>query len=328
MRRFLVMVALAVACAEGPPELPDLTAASEMAAEIDEERIMASVRQLARDHLEDTKLSCDAYPAMDQYPSCELSRDRAVELVRSRFEELGLSTSILAQGKSPDDALNVVAELPGSSAAEEVVVVAAHLDAFYAGADDNSSGVAVMLDLARVASQRRFARTLRFVAFDLEERGARGSTRYVDAGHADDVVAAFVLECVGYTDHRAGSQQSPTGFELGEVGDSLVVVGNGDSRELAREMLAINHALGLTKLRAAIAGGSGAYFLAGALLRSDNGPFWLRGLPALMLTDSANYRNPNYHQASDTPETLDPTFMAATARITAAAVGVSAGVQP
>jgi Zn-dependent M28 family amino/carboxypeptidase len=182
-----------------------------------------------------------------------------------------------------------------------------------------------MLEVARAAAGRRFARTLRFVGFDLEERGSRGSTRYVEAGLADDVVATLILECVGFTDD---SQDSPPGLPLGDAGDALFIAANADSRALAQRMLAINHALELIPLRAVVAGGDGAHFFTGPLLRSDNGPFWLRGLPAVMLTDSANYRNPNYHEASDTPETLDPEFLAAATRLVAATVGVLAELEP
>lgn len=317
-----------LACAPGPPDVGDLTAARALADAVDAEALMPWVERLSADHLADTKLSCAGYETLDKYPACELSRDAAVALVRETFIALGYDTRVFVQGEPPDEARNVVAELPGTSRPDEVVLIAAHVDAFYAGADDNSSGVAAMLELARVAAEHRFARTLRFVGFDLEERGSRGSARYVGAGHADDVVAALILECIGFTDLRPGSQDSPPGLPLGEVGDALFIAANGDSRELAQRMLAINHALELVELRAVIAGGSGAFPLTGALLRSDNGPFWLRGLPAVMLTDSADYRNPNYHEASDTPDTLDPAFLAASTRLVAASMAVLAEVQP
>jgi Zn-dependent M28 family amino/carboxypeptidase len=265
---------------------------------------------------------------MDKYPACELTSAAAVELVHDALADFGYEPEILALGSAPHVARNVVAELRGTTRPSEVVMVAAHVDAFYAGADDNSSGVAAMLEVARVAARRRFERTVRFVGFDLEERGSRGSTRYVEAGLADDVVEALILECVGYSDHRPGSQDSPLGFQLGDVGDSLVIAGNGDSVATAQRMLALNAQLELIELRAAIASGSAAYPFTGALLRSDNGPFWLRGLPAVMLTDTANYRNPHYHEASDTPETLDPEFLAASTRLIAASLAMLARAEP
>jgi Zn-dependent M28 family amino/carboxypeptidase len=247
--------------------------------------------------------------------------------VHHRFEELGYDVRLLRHGDEPDAPVNVEAELTGTTRAGEAVVIAAHFDAFYAGADDNSSGVAALLELARIASERRFERTVRFVGFDLEERGSLGSTRYVEAGHANDVTATIVLECIGFAD-RSGDQDSPFGLQLGERADSLVIAANHDSRSMAELLFALNNSLQLLELRAVIAGGDGAYPLSGALLRSDNGPFWLKGLPAVMLTDSANYRNPHYHAESDIPETLDPELMAGTTRLVAAALAELAGVEP
>ncbi len=328
MRREVLLFALLAACVPSSPEPANLAAADDMARAVDAATLMPWVVQLADGHLADDVVSCEGFPPMDRYPSCDLSRDAAVALVFATFTALGYQTRIEEQGEAPHVARNVIAEHAGHGRASEVILVAAHVDAFHAGADDNSSGVAAMLEVARVVAQRSFARTVRFVAFDLEERGALGSTLYVDAGMADDVIAAVVLECVGFTDHRPGSQDSPPGLNLGDVGDSLLIAANGDSTSMAQQMLALNHALELITLRAVIAGSSGAFPLTGALLRSDNGPFWLRGIPAVMLTDSANYRNPHYHQVTDTPDTLDPLFLAQATRLVAATVAMWAEPQP
>lgn len=91
-------------------------------------------------------------------------------------------------------------------------------------------------------------------------------------------------------------------------------------------MLALSHALAIMPSRAVVAGGDCAFFLTGALLRSDNGPFWLRGLPAVMLTDGADYRNPHYHRPSDLPETLDPIYLGKAAQLVAATLAELAEV--
>jgi hypothetical protein len=328
MRHAVAVWLLLAGCVPDTPDVPNLASAERLADAIDADALMPWVDRLASDHLADTTLSCDGFAPMEDYPSCALSRDAAVDLVFATFSALGFQARIEIQGEPPHAARNVIGEQPGTERTDEVVLIAAHVDAFHAGADDNSSGVAVMLEVARVVSQHRFARTVRLVGFDLEERGAIGSALYVDAGMADDVIAALVLECVGFTDHRPGSQKSPPGLKLGDVGDSLLIAANGDSTSMTQQMLALNHALGLMTLRAVIAGGSGAFPLTGALLRSDNGPFWLRGIPAVMLTDSANYRNPHYHQTTDTPDTLDPRFLAQTARLVAATVAMLAEPPP
>jgi Zn-dependent M28 family amino/carboxypeptidase len=209
-----------------------------------------------------------------------------------------------------------------------VVLVMAHHDAFYQGADDNSSGVAVLLEVARVAAGHEFDRTIRFVSVDLEERGAVGSTRYVEAGLADDAVAAIVLESVGFTCATRGCQDAPAGMEFGEVGDYLMIAGNEGSSSTAQRLVALANGEDLVRALGVLVPGDGAWLFTSAFLRSDNGPLWLRGVPAVMFTDTANFRNPNYHLASDTPDTLDPAFLAGVARATAAAVALLAGVRP
>lgn len=322
----LALGSLAFGCTFEAPGAGDVESARSLSQQVQVQNLMPWVERLVADHLADVKLDCADYPSAHLYPSCELSRDRAAALVQEQLLALGYDARTVRQGRDHHVALNVSAEQRGQTRAGEVVLIAAHFDAFYGGADDNSSGVAVLLEVARVAAAHKFARTVRFVGFDLEERGALGSERYVDAGLANDVVAAFVLESVGYADHTKGSQRSPPGLPLGDIGDSLIVVANGDSRALAQRMLAINHRLELMPVRATVAGGDGAYFFTGPLLRSDNGPFWLRGLPAVMLTDSADYRNPHYHRPSDLPATLDPLFLGNVARLVAATLAVVAEV--
>jgi Zn-dependent M28 family amino/carboxypeptidase len=328
IRRISALVIWAVACAPEAPHIADPRAAGELAQEIMKDKLTADVETLATEHARDQKLSCEGFAVMDRYPACELSRDAAVRTVQQRFSELGLTTHTTVLGEAGDAAHNVIAEQRGSARPNEVLLIGAHLDAFFAGADDNSSGVAALLELARIATQHRFARTLRFVAFDLEERGSLGSLRYVQAGMADDVTAALILECLGFASEAAGSQDSPPGLPLGDTGDSLVVVGNADSASYVQRVLAVNHALGLAKLRGIVAGGDGAFPLTGALTRSDNGPFWLHAIPAVLFTDTADFRNDDYHRAGDLPETLDPEFLTAATRAVAASMAVFGELQP
>jgi hypothetical protein len=327
-RLFTTLILLMEGCGPDTVSEAGFAAAGQVAAEVDPGNLMPWVTRLAEGHLRDVKVSCAGYQALDLYPACELSRDSAVRDVREAFSGLGLSTRIESTGAGAQAAHHVVAEKRGSGRPEEVVLLGAHLDAFYAGADDNSSGVAVMLEVARVLAGRNLSRSVRFVGFDLEERGDEGSAQYVGSGRADDVVAAIVLETVGFASAEPGSQKSLTGFSWGTVGDFLAIASNGNSSHLAEELLAMNHRLGLVKMKGFVAGGTGAHPLTGALLRSDNGPFWLRGKPALMWTDTANFRNPHYHEATDTPETLNPVFLAGVARAAAAAVALYAEVLP
>jgi Zn-dependent M28 family amino/carboxypeptidase len=208
-----------------------------------------------------------------------------------------------------------------------VILVGSHIDAFYGGADDNTSAVAAMLEAARIVRNYSFARTIRFVSFDLEELGSVGSTRYVEAGLADDVTAALVMDMIGYRSFEAGSQKNVMGIRLPDVGDYLMVIGNKDSEEMTQQITALSNGYSLSKSLGILAPGDGAYFLSQALMRSDHGLMWYKGIPAVFFTDGANFRNPNYHLSSDIPETLDVEFFEGNTKVLTAAIALLAEVQ-
>lgn len=231
---------------------------------------------------------------------------------------------------------NVVATLAGSDPELSWLLVGAHFDTVSntPGADDNASGVAVLLEVARHLAGCRPRRTVQFVGFNLEEPQdvvgtyRVGSARFADSARAERrrYDGALVLEMVGYTDQRPDSQQVPP-FVFKRVPDSgtfIVAVGDGRSRPLLRgfERSSQRHTPDLTLV---------TY---GARLRgwtlpltrlSDNASFWDRGYPALMITDTAFLRNPHYHMDSDSADTLDYEFMAKVARATLAFVAERAG---
>jgi len=184
---------------------------------------------IANDHRDDVKVPCDGYEPKRGLPAFELSRDAAIAEVADTLASFGYARIVEPLGDSPP-AFNVIAEQRGETRRGEVVLVGAHLDAYHSGADDNTSAVASMLEIARPVRGRRFARTVRLVGFDLEEYGAVGSTRYIAAGSAGDVVLALILECVGYASSEPGSQDGLPGSRLGDGGDFLLVVGNAAGR--------------------------------------------------------------------------------------------------
>jgi len=203
---------------------------------------------------------------------------------------------------------NVVA-LP-KAAAPEPVLVAAHYDSvpFSPGADDNASAVAVLLEAARAAAA--LGANVGFIAFNAEEEGLAGSRDFVERTSITPRVV-HVLEMVGYTDRRPGAQRRPVylPIRIPDVGDFLGVIANSKStaevervREAARRLTTGPRLLTLSTR-------FGVERLLFDLLRSDHVPFWKRGIPALMWTDTANFRNPHYHRGSDTPDTLDYEFM-------------------
>ncbi|WP_375767654.1 M28 family peptidase [Archangium gephyra] len=303
----------------------------ELAGQVEQERLMGLVRELVTAHQEDTPVFCsefqDVQDEVVRDTFCHLTRDRSGALMQSRLESLGLRVQRHdASNGGPFTTSNIIAELPGTTRPWEVVLVGAHFDAFYGGADDNSTGVAAVLELARVLSQYRFERTIRFVGFDLEELGLVGSGRYVEeALGPDQIVASVVFDCIGYYSPVPGSQRSIPGLPSPSSGDFLAVIGNDVSTRRASELYALNEALQLTNVVPILAPADGASPVGGNLMRSDHTPFWLTGRDALFLTDTANFRNPNYHQKTDTVDTLDPVSFRRTVQVSAAALAFWAG---
>lgn len=206
---------------------------------------------------------------------------------------------------------NLVAEIRGSSRPEEIIVVGAHYDSALGtpGADDNATGTAAVLCLARAFAGRRPARTVRFVLFTNEEppyyhTASMGSLVYARGAksRAESIGAMLSLETIGYFSDRPGSQRYPFPINLlyPSTGNFLGFVGNVASRDLVR------HAIGSFRRRTSIAseGVAAPAFITG-IDWSDQWSFWEQGYPGIMLTDTALYRNPNYHARTDTPDTID-----------------------
>jgi aminopeptidase YwaD len=181
-----------------------------------------------------------------------------------------------------------------------VFVVGAHYDSVNAtpGADDDASGVAGMLELARVLRSLPLPMTVRFTGFAFEEIGLLGSRQMAsDLAEAGTDVAGMVsLEMIGYS---AGQEDDSF---IGVPNDYVATVGDPQSEHLARVFGAAHYEYLLNRFAPAAVIDPAAF---GDVLRSDHAPFWAEGFPALLVTDTANFRNPNYHQASDTIDTLD-----------------------
>jgi Zn-dependent M28 family amino/carboxypeptidase len=286
--------------------------------EVDGARVFADVEALAALHAGDAPVDCRALNARSD-AWCHLTNAAARHFVEARFTALGL-TPVADDSAVHPATSNVVAELRGTSRPDEVVLIGAHFDAFFQGADDNSSGVAVMLEVARVLAQRPRARTVRFVGFDHEEIGLVGSTRHVASSSWVRPKVSLVLDCAGYADATPGSQGSLPGFPVPPAGDFLAAIANDVSRARVEELLQVVKGEAVPAVQAIVAPGLGAGPLSGNLMRSDHAPFWLAGESALFFTDTANFRNANYHEPTDTPDTLDRDFLTGVARITTMSV--------
>ena len=207
---------------------------------------------------------------------------------------------------------NIIGRVPSSRGA--LIILAAHFDSVQGtpGADDNASGVAVLLEAARFLSQARLHSQLLFCAFNLEELNMVGSTCFAKKLKSAKMKVDLMisLEMVGYTNSRVGSQKYPTGLSwlYPDRADFIGVIGNWNShsslRRFARRMSQVP---GLPIETLSVPGNGG---LIPAVRLSDHAPFWDAGYPALMVTDTSFFRNPNYHRSTDSLERLNLDFMA------------------
>lgn len=206
---------------------------------------------------------------------------------------------------------NLAVCVPGTIAPGQIIVVGAHYDAYQGspGADDNASGTAACLALARMFRNQPQARTLRFVFFVNEEPPAfqtpdQGSWVYARKCRAanDDIRAMLSLESIGFYSDNPGSQlyPRPLNWLYPDTGNFIGFVTNWSNRDLNRRLIA----LWRDKVQFPSEGGSLPGFFPGVDW-SDHWSFWKEGYPALMITDTATFRNPHYHTSGDTTDTLD-----------------------
>ncbi|MDV2495353.1 MAG: M20/M25/M40 family metallo-hydrolase [bacterium] len=241
------------------------------------------------------------------------SLEQAALYIEERFAELGYTVERQPYKVPPVErpVRNLIVEKTGRDKPKEIILFGAHYDTVPTtpGADDNASGVAGLLELARLLKPYANRRTIRLVAFTCEEppyfksrwMGSRVYAREARR-RGDDIIAMVSLEMIGFFDSSI-SQGYPIPFMryfYPNTADFVGVVGNISSRRL------------VTKIRNAMRQGGDigvesiatVKFLPG-LDWSDHGSFWRVGYEAVMITDTAFYRSRHYHSYSDTPETLN-----------------------
>lgn len=209
------------------------------------------------------------------------------------------------------EVMNLDVEIRGTSRPDEIIVIGAHYDSVLGspGANDNASGVAAVLEIARVLSNKHPARTIRLVAFVNEEppffqSNAMGSKYYAARSRKNDenVVAMISLETIGYYSDKKGSQRYPfpLNFFYPKEGNFIGFVSNLSSRSLLGKAAKVFEETSSFPLeRAAVPG-----WLAG-IGWSDHWAFWKEGYKAMMVTDTALFRYPFYHTPQDTADKLD-----------------------
>lgn len=215
---------------------------------------------------------------------------------------------------------NLIATCGLSNPQRPTFVLGAHVDSCEQtpGADDNASAVAVLLELADWLNAKytdkewaEHSVNLELLVFDLEEHGMLGGAHHAETCRTAerDLLGMVSLEMLGYCDHQPGSQQMPPELadRFPDTGNFIGLVGNQNSGDL---LLHFQKAFQLVDripceiLRVTENGNT-----IPPTRLSDHSPFWDAGYPALMMTDTSFLRNPNYHQPTDTPETLDMVFL-------------------
>jgi Zn-dependent M28 family amino/carboxypeptidase len=244
------------------------------------------------------------------------SIEATIGYIKGQWKEMGHEIRDETYDALGDEATNLIVERKGAKRSDEIVLLGAHYDTVFTtpGADDNASAVAVLLEVSRLLRDHQSKRTARYVAFACEEPphfnlDTMGSQQHarISRQRGDNIVGMLCLEMVGYFKDEVGSQQVPPTIPkffrrfFPNRGNFLAAVGNLSSWKLcwtfrrgfkraARRMPLLSICLPerIYEIR-----------------RSDNSSFWDQGYQALMLTDTSYLRNPNYHCASDTPDTLD-----------------------
>jgi Zn-dependent M28 family amino/carboxypeptidase len=244
--------------------------------------------------------------------------------IASFYRDIGLAVNQQAYSYAQMPVDNIIAEISFNENPKHYFLLGAHYDSVSGtvGADDNASAVAVQLEVARHLAEQAGTHSLdlavKFVSFALEEppvygTAHMGSRVYAKMARAqkEKIDGMICLEMVGYACHEPGCQSYPFPLMFMDYprrGSFIGIVNNFKSRGFARrlvEQFQKNSQLPVVKLTVPLNG-----WIMPAVRLSDHASFWDKGFRAVMVTDSAFYRNPYYHTAADTMDKLDFGFMA------------------
>jgi Zn-dependent M28 family amino/carboxypeptidase len=237
--------------------------------------------------------------------------ERSRRYIEKQLERAGYIPTTQRIEVGSDTAYNIIATKQGSEKPDNIVLVGAHYDTATdtAGADDNASGVAGALALARGFQDRSPKNTLRFVFFANEEppyfqTPKMGSYQYAERAReeSENIVAMLSLEMIGYYSDEPGSQSYPLGLDFfyPSTGNFITFIGKLGQRSILSKSISTFRECSQVPSY----GIAGPTFLSGISF-SDHWSFWQHDFPAVMVTDTAFFRNPHYHQPTDTADTLD-----------------------
>ncbi len=249
-----------------------------------------------------------------------LHRAAALAWLQETLADDGFEVSLPSAPGRHVPVQNLVLRLPGTGAgpgdapAGERVVLSAHYDSWHGGADDNASGVVSLLQALRALREAGASREILVLFTDREETGLDGALAWWEGRAGARIHTVLNLDAVAYT----GPQSAPPGLRLPARGDFILGLANGPARHQLSWLAELSGEIpGSAPFRGAHGRGANELPAATDFHRSDHSPAWAAGVPAVFFTDTANLRNPHYHQPSDTPETLDRGFHCAVTRLVA-----------
>ncbi len=240
----------------------------------------------------------------------------AALFIEKSLKEMGYDVERQEYRAGRNHCVNIAANVTGNKNADQIVVVGAHYDTLNGspGANDNGTGVVATLALARMFVKQKPVRTLRLVFFANEESpyfqtSQMGSLVYAKACRAanEKIVAMLSLETIGYYSDAKNSQQYPAPLRASypSTGNFIAFVGNTESKEL------VTRSVDSFRKHAKFPSEGGAFpGNMDGVGWSDHWSFWQVGYPGMMVTDTAPFRYPHYHRASDTIDKVDYDRMA------------------
>lgn len=265
--------------------------------------VVAQTERIEAPRVEPMRLMADvAALAGERYQ--EEERNLARKYIISQLQAAGWEP----QQQKFEEGINIYADRPGTDREAGMILVAAHYDtvALSPGADDNATGVAAVLEIARLLGKQETARGLRVAFFDLEEVGLFGSMVFAATPElTEDLRGVIIADMLGYACHTPGCQSYPVGIPaFSDQGDFLAAIGDTEHLPL---LIAFQGDFPGTppvfSLPVPLKG-----ILAPDTMRSDHAAFWYQNIGAVLLTDTANFRNPHYHEPTDILARLDRPF--------------------
>lgn len=269
------------------------------------ERLHAHLTQLVRDR--DPYLATAGHYYVQQYIHQQLEQWGTVQI-----------HSFQVRGKTHQ---NLILNLPplgkGKQGGSPPILIGAHYDAVPGtpGADDNATGVAALLELARTFAELPASYPVQMVAFDMEEYGLLGSAQYAtDLKQQQQPLRLMIsLEMLGYCDSAPGSQRYPAGLErfYPDRGNFIGLIG---SLPTIPDLIHLSRNIRKVGVPSEWLPAPNRGLIVPQTRLSDHASFWDQGYRAIMVTDTAFLRNPHYHKASDRIETLDLDFLTGVCR--------------